>query len=270
MATAVPPNPTHEMISQQATILVVDDHPMFRLGVSQFLQPSNSFRVLEAMSQQEANVVFRNHEIDLAIVDISLPDGSGLELIRHQKSQRKSTRWLVLSVHTDTFHQTRARHAGANGFLGKRAVQAALLDAVKALLDGRDYPTGWEHANVGKYKDEAEQQMLQMLSERELTVFRLISEGNTVEQIANSLSRSRKTINAIRDRIRAKLGIGSSVELTRFATEWYLSQAEGGPPRMKFFDRPEGTQSVEEQSSDKANPEDDDDEGDLNAMPAPK
>ena len=248
MPTATSAERVSDMTAQQATILVVDDHPMFRLGVSQFLQPHASFRVLEAMSQQEANVAFRNHEIDLAIVDISLPDGSGLELIKHQKTQRKSTRWLVLSVHTDTFHQTRARQSGAHGFLGKRAVQSDLLDAVTALLAGCDYPSGWGQAVGGKHSEEAELQMLHMLSERELTVFRLISEGNSVEQIANSLSRSRKTINAIRDRIRAKLGIGSSAELTRFATQWYISQAEMGPPRMKFLDRPEDTQSAEEKS----------------------
>lgn len=221
-----------DMQSQPATILVVDDHPMFRLGVAQFLQPQTSFDVVEAMSQQAANVVFRNQEIDLAIVDISLPDGSGLELIKHQKSQHKQTRWLVLSVHTDTFYQTCARQAGANGFLSKNVLQDDLLNAVNALLSGKDYPAGWEQS-PGR-TSETDRQPLETLSQRELTVFRLIAEGNTVEKIANGLSRSRKTINAIRDRIRAKLGIGSSAELTRFATQWYLSQAHAGVPEMKF------------------------------------
>ena len=221
-----------DMQSQPAMILVVDDHPMFRLGVSQFLQPQTSFEVVEAMSQQAANVVLRNHAIDLAIVDISLPDGSGLELIKHQKNQHKQTRWLVLSVHTDTFYQTRARQAGANGFLSKSVIQDDLLKAVNALLSGKDYPVGWERA-PGRLS-QTEQQPLEALSQRELTVFRLIAEGNTVEKIANGLSRSRKTINAIRDRIRAKLGIGSSAELTRFATQWYLSQAHSSVPKMKF------------------------------------
>ena len=112
-----------DMQSQPARILVVDDHPMFCLGVAQFLQPKTSFEVVEAMSQQAANVVLRNQAIDLAIVDISLHDGSGLELIKHQKNQHKQTRWLVLSVHTDTFYQTRARQSGANGFLSKRVLQ---------------------------------------------------------------------------------------------------------------------------------------------------
>jgi|GEM_PF-56715 len=221
-----------DMQSQPATILVVDDHPMFRLGVAQFLQPQSSFEVVEAMSQQAANVVFRNQEIDLAIVDISLPDGSGLELIKHQKNQHKKTRWLVLSVHTDAFYQARARQSGANGFLSKRVLQEDLLKAVNALLSGKDYPSGWEQA-PGR-PSETDRQPLETLSERELTVFRLIAEGNTVEKIANGLSRSRKTINAIRDRIRAKLGIGSSAELTRFATQWYLSQAHNSVPKMKF------------------------------------
>lgn len=217
--------------AKSSTILVVDDHPMFRLGVSHFLQPNSRFKVIEAKSQQEANVAFRAHEIDLAIVDISLPDGSGFELIRHQKSQHKNTRWLVLSVFSEPFHQMRAQQVGANGFLSKRAVQDELLQAVTELLAGNDFPPGFEST----YDATSE---LEALSDRELTVFRLISEGNSVEQIANSLSRSRKTINAIRDRIRAKLGIGSSAELTRFATQWYISQAEPGPPRMKSDDGP--------------------------------
>lgn len=214
---------------KSSTILVVDDHPMFRLGVSHFLQPNSKFHIVEAKSQQEANVAFRTHSIDLAIVDISLPDGSGFELIRHQKAQHRNTRWLVLSVFSEPFHRMRAQQVGANGFLSKRAVQDELLQAVTDLLAGKDFPRGFE--SVFDAKSE-----LESLSDRELTVFRQISEGNSVEQIANSLSRSRKTINAIRDRIRAKLGIGSSAELTRFATQWYISQAEPGPPRMKSPD----------------------------------
>lgn len=246
------------MAAKQSTILVVDDHPMFRLGVSQFLQPHSAFNIVEAMSQQAANVAFRNNEIDLAIVDISLPDGSGLELIRNQKSQHKKTRWLVLSVYSEPFHQLRARQAGANGFLSKRVVQSELLQAVNTLLNGQDFPPGFEDKYDSKSGDASAD--LEILSERELTVFRLISEGFSVEQIANSLSRSRKTINAIRDRIRAKLGIGSSAELTRFATQWYISQAEPpGPPPMKFRKKPDDTTNVVENESDEDNKEDDDD-----------
>lgn len=217
--------------SKSTTILIVDDHPMFRLGVSHFLQPNPTWQVIEAKSQQDATIALREHPVDLAIVDISLPDGSGLELIRHQRTQHIQTRWLVLSVYSEQFHQMRAREAGANGFLSKRAVQAELIQAVTALLNGEDFPTGFQDV---VHEDHGE---LEALTEREMTIFRLISEGNSVEQIATSLSRSRKTINAIRDRIRAKLSVGSSAELSRLATQWYLSQAEGGPPPMKHLMR---------------------------------
>lgn len=211
---------------KSGTILVVDDHPMFRLGVCHFLQPNPELTVIEATSQSEANAALREHDIDLAIVDISLPDGSGLELIRNQRAQHSKIRWLVLSVYSEPFHQRRARRAGANGFLSKRAVEVELMQAVTALLNGNDYPRGFESRG-----DDGDTE-LSILSEREMTIFRLIAEGRSVEQIATSLSRSRKTVNAIRDRIRAKLGIASSAELSRFATHWYISQSENGPPAM--------------------------------------
>lgn len=215
---------------KSATILIVDDHPMFRFGLTHFLQPNPNLKIIEAKTQQEATVALREHKIDLAIVDISLPDGSGLELIRHHRHNNSKTRWLVLSVYSEPFHQNRARRVGANGFLGKRAVEAELMQAVNALLDGKDFPPGFESVRPDEVAE------LESLSEREMTVFRLISEGNSIEQIAKSLSRSRKTINAIRDRIRGKLTIRSSAELTRYATQWYLSQEHKGgvsAPRMK-------------------------------------
>lgn len=222
------------------TILIVDDHPMFRLGVTHFLEPHSAWKILEATSQQDASVVLRENKIDLAIVDISLPDGSGLELIRNQRSQHKQTRWLVLSVHSEKLYQMRARDAGAQGFLSKRAVQSELIQAVTAILDGDDFPTGFRDMPNSHAGD------LKALTEREMTIFRLISEGLSVEQIATSLSRSRKTINAIRDRIRAKLRIRTSAELSRLATQWYLSQAENSPPPMKFHSRPDVPASEEQ------------------------
>lgn len=123
------------------TILVVDDHQLIRLGVSHFLQPTSAeIEIVEARSQQEANDILSSRTVDLAIVDISLPDGSGLELIRAHKTRCEHTRWLVLSVFSEPFHRTRARRAGAHGFLSKRAVTSELLHAVHALLNGEDYP----------------------------------------------------------------------------------------------------------------------------------
>lgn len=212
-----------------ATILIVDDHPMFRLGVRHLLQPNDDLELLEASSQQEANVILRENSVDLAIVDISLPDGSGLELIHHQRLQQTRTVWLVLSAYCETFHQMRARRLGASGFLSKRAAQTELVQAVAALLNGRDFPAGFRN-NVSAETDNAIE--LSALSEREMTVFWLISEGNSVEQIATGLSRSKKTINAIRDRIRAKLNIDSSAKLARFAAQWHWWQARLGDPPM--------------------------------------
>lgn len=236
-----------ELVSdrQSSTVLVVDDHPMFRLGVAHFLEPNDDLRVIEATSQAEASIALRENDVQLAIVDISLPDGSGLELIRHQRTQHRDTRWLVLSVYSEPFHQMRAKRAGANGFLSKRVVQNELMQAVTMLLNGQDYPPGFES------QVETEKTELEILSEREMTIFRKIAEGLSVEQIANSLSRSRKTVNAIRDRIRAKLSIGSSAELSRFATHWYLSQSETGPPAPKSqAPRPDSSSSIETPDSD--------------------
>lgn len=226
------------MVNKASTILVVDDHPLFRLGVMHLLQPrADLLEVIEATSQQDANSVLRDKRVDLAIVDICLPDGSGLELIRNQRVFHPNVRWLVLSVYDEAFHRRRAQDAGAHGYLSKAVVQNELLEAVQNVLEGKEYPPGFcstafMSKNVASVSGVGND--LDQLSEREMTVFRLIAEGNTVEQIANSLSRSRKTINAIRDRIRAKLKVKSSAELARYATQWFLSMAGPGVPAMKL------------------------------------
>ena len=230
------------METDSTTILVVDDHPMVRLGLTHLLQSHADWQVCEATCQQDASVVLRENKIDLAIVDISLPDGSGLELIRNQKAHHRSTRWLVLSVYYEPYYQMRARTAGAHGFLSKRAVQSELVQAVTALLDGKDFPEGFQ-TRVSERSD------LESLTEREMTIFRLIAEGATVEQIANSLSRSRKTINAIRDRIRAKLNISSSQELSRYATQWYFSLDKDIPHPirpMKWKNKPDSKSQLDD------------------------
>lgn len=217
------------MERSKSTILIVDDHPLFRLGVTHFLSPqADAFELLEARSQQEAHHAIREHSIDLAIVDICLPDGSGLELIRNHRSKHPRLKWLVFSVFDESFHKMRARRAGAHGYLSKAVAQDQLLEAVLALLAGGEFPAGFVSGGIfrpSKLLSTSDIAMDQ-LSERELTIFRLIAEGNTVEEIATSLSRSRKTINAIRDRIRAKLKVKSSAELARFATQWHVSMAE--------------------------------------------
>ena len=212
------------MSHDKVRILIVDDHPLIRLGVIHLLRdiPWN-LEILSASNHHEAAKLLRNEEISLAICDISLPDGSGLELIKNNRKRHPAMKWLVLSVYNEPFHLMRAKSAGANGFIGKDGLESELIDAVKEVMAGREYPEAFKNTPLSAQTD-GDDALLDSLSEREFTVFRLIAEGKSVEQIAASLSRSPKTINALRDRIRAKLRIDSSAELNRFATQWYLQQ----------------------------------------------
>lgn len=205
-----------------ATILVIDDHPIVHLGIEHFLGPiPDDFNIVEATTQRAALSILREQQVDLAIVDICLPDGSGIEFIRSQRQIYRRTRWLVLSAFDEALDKARARNAGADGYLCKRAIKGELYEAVKNVLSGSDYPRGFREAADEPLN--AEDTVLSKLTEREWTIFRMIAEGKPVQEIAQNLARARKTINATRDNIRLKLGLGSSAELARFAAQWYFS-----------------------------------------------
>jgi len=163
---------------------------------------------------------------DVAVVDVSLKDGSGIDLIKRLNSHNQTTRVLVWSVYAENQYADRALHAGAMGYITKEAATDTIIDALRCVLDDRVYASPeltqrMLNRNVLKQRPPGVLP-LEELSDRELDVFRLIGEGQTTRDIASHLKLSPNTVETYRSRIRQKLNIKNAAALARDAAQWVL------------------------------------------------
>ncbi len=166
---------------------------------------------------------------DLVTVDISLNDGDGLDLIKQIRSRFPSIRMLVLSMHDELLYANRSLDAGAHGYISKHEEPEAVIKALRTVLDGKLYLS--EEMQTRRdirepsREDETSYEGIELLSDRELQIFELIGQGLSTKKIATHLVRSPKTIETHRDRIKVKLGIQSTQELSRRAFLWSEREA---------------------------------------------
>lgn len=172
-------------------------------------------------------VVEREHP-ELVIVDISLQDVGGIELIKQIKARDESIKVLVASMHDERLYAERALHAGAKGYISKDELTDRLLGAIEQVLAGKIYlsPKMSEHflSRMVTAGSAAERPAVESLSDRELEVFELIGRGMATRKIAESLNLSMKTIETYRENIKVKLGLNDSTELIRRAVQWWESR----------------------------------------------
>jgi len=203
-------------------IFVVDDHPIVRQGLTQLLnseadlvvsgQGDDVYKSLAAIKQEPP---------DLALVDVSLKEGDGIELIKELRGLLPNLPTLVLSMHDEQIYAERALRAGARGFIMKQEPPDTLLAAIRQVLKGTVYVSDRMRDLLSRRDAEGHvvQNELPMdrLTDRELEIFRMIGGGLSVKEIATKLILSTKTVEAHREHIKAKLGFRSSSELFRFA-----------------------------------------------------
>ena len=197
-------------------VLLVDDHPLFRSGVKRALDAEREFLVAaEAATVREARQRVEEQRYDVAVVDISLPDGSGLELVAWLREHSPELPILVISMHSSAEFVRSAFRQGASGYLTKGAPASEVLDAVRIVADGGAY-AGAEVASlfVGA-EAQAERDALDKLTPREREVASELSRGLTAAEVGNGLGISVKTVEAHRGNIYRKLDIRNVVELTR-------------------------------------------------------
>ncbi len=204
-------------------ILVVDDHPIVRLGIRQMIAVEPRLTICGEADSANAALELARSKPDLAVVDLSLEDGSGLELIRSLREAAPEMRVLVLSMHDEALFAERALRAGARGYVMKQEAIDSLVYAIKEVLAGRLF--------VSKRMS---QQLLERLghdatvvagrlgnlTDRELEVFELIGRGLSTAAIAERLGVSVKTIETYRSNIRTKLDLKDATDLIRFAATW--------------------------------------------------
>jgi DNA-binding NarL/FixJ family response regulator len=207
----------------QTRIVIIDDHPIVRLGIRQMLAAEPDLEVCgEAESVEAGKRLAATARPDLAIVDLSLAQGTGLDLIRLLRESTPTLPVLVLSMHDETLFAERVLRAGARGYIMKREAITGLVAAIRQVLAGRIYVSeGMAQAVLERLGHEAStDNPLANLTDRELSVFDLVGRGFGTRAIAEQLAVSIKTIETYRSNIKAKLHLKDANDLIRFATNW--------------------------------------------------
>jgi DNA-binding NarL/FixJ family response regulator len=210
--------------TQLVKILVIDDHEIVRRGVKQILEEVfPHVEVGEADTGQKGIAAVRQEPWDLAIVDISLPDQSGLELLCELHSTAPQLPLMVLSLHPEEQYAVRAFRAGAKAYLTKQTAPEELARAVKQVLTGRMYVTAsLGERMAGGLNKNPTGPVHHTLSEREFEVLVLLAQGQSVKHIAQSLALSIKTVSTYRARLLDKLQLSTTAELIRYALDHHL------------------------------------------------
>jgi two-component system, NarL family, invasion response regulator UvrY len=205
-------------------ILLVDDHEVVRRGLKQILEGALAGAVfVDAASGEEAVRKVRAADWDLVLLDVSLPDQSGLEVLKELRRLRQKLPVLVLSMYPEEQFAVRALRAGAAGYLTKKTVAAELLTAVRKVLAGGRYLTQFLAERLAvEIRAGSQPAPHETLSDREYQVFRLLALGNTVKQISEELSVSPQTVSTHRSHILLKMGLTTNAELTQYAIQDHL------------------------------------------------
>lgn len=206
-------------------MLIVDDHPMLRRGLAALIRSEPDLRVCgEAATVASALEAIGAYPPDLVIVDLALDGCDGLDLVKIMKLRHPEIPVLVLSMHDEALYAERALRAGARGYVTKQQLDETVLLAIRRVLDGEMYLSGALQSRLSsKYlggRTLTTDSPLQLLSDRELQVFRRLGEGQSTRQIADALHLSVKTIESHYEHIKQKLGFESGVAMVRSATHW--------------------------------------------------
>lgn len=216
------------------SLLMVDDHAIVREGLKRVLDPiANQWAITEASSAFEALECLRNHQFDLAIVDLSMPGMGGLDLIRRIKAEFPAIAVLVLSMHGEEQYAMRSFKAGANGYVTKDSASAELVAAVRKVAAGGSYVSAnLAERVVQQLNGQMREPRLSSLSDRELEVLNRIVAGERLTEIAQALSLSVKTISTHKGRIQEKLQLPNMAALIRFGMEQGLNVADSGYDKL--------------------------------------
>lgn len=214
--------------SLPAKVVIIDDHPIMRLGLTQLIQSIDGVEVIgEAGSATEAlHLIEASPEIDLAIVDVSLPDRNGLELIKDLRVMNEEIKCLVISSHDEKVYAERVLRAGGRGYMMKDRAPDLLEMAIRQVLDGGVFLSPEMTSKMMEVLAGGGSGMsVSALSDRELEVYRAIGEGKSSREIAGIMGISIRTVDAHRTHIKEKLGFRDAAELTYEAIRWVESQA---------------------------------------------
>ncbi len=209
-------------------IFIVEDHPLMSEGLTRLFNNEPDLTVCgQANTAFDALKMISQHKPDIVIVDITLPDGNGLDLVKDMKRRSIKSFALVLSMHDESLYAERALRAGAKGYIMKHEASKEVLKAIHKVMNGGIYLSGKMSDRmlhkIADVKSVNEALSTETLSDRELQVFQLIGQGRGTRQIADELCVSVKTVESYRAHIKLKMNLKNAHELTQHAVHWVES-----------------------------------------------
>lgn len=202
-------------------VLIADDHAIVRQGLRQILAETNDMVVAgEAETAHEALKLVREAEWDVALLDISMPDKSGIDTLKLIRKERPKLPVLMLSMHPEDHYAVRCLKAGASGYLTKQSAPVQLVRAIRQVASGRKYispAVAEELAN--SFGNITDQPAHTTLSDREYQTLRLIATGHSLSEIAAQLSLSAKTVSVYRARLLEKLNLKNNADVAHYAVK---------------------------------------------------
>jgi DNA-binding NarL/FixJ family response regulator len=217
--------------SDRIRIMIVDDHPAIREALIDTIKKKMGMEVCaDVESAAEAFAVLRREKPDVAITDISLSDSHGLNVVESMRVQYPDVHVIVYSMYDENVYGERAVRAGASAYVMKSEPTQAVLDAIYAVMRGEIYLSrrlaSRILSKVAVGRASAAGFPIDELTDREITVFQMLGQGNSVDKIASRINLTRKTVETYRRRAKEKLGFDTIAELLQYAVQWTNSQGE--------------------------------------------
>jgi len=205
-------------------ILIVDDHELVRGGLARIVSEEfSSAKIQEAPNGTQAEKMGRAQKWDLIIMDMSMPDKTGLDVLKQLRSEGIKIPVLILSIHPENQYALRVLKAGGNGYITKDCPRAEFVNAVRSILNGKKYISSEVAEKLASsFGDDITKERHELISDRELQVLKLIASGKTVSQIADALSLSVPTVSTYRSRLLEKMNLKNNAELALYAINNHL------------------------------------------------
>lgn len=222
------------MMEHTKKILIVDDHPFVREGLKQLLATQGEFVVVaEASTSAAAQTILDESAPDIAVVDLTLGDDDGIELVRWIRTHHPGVAVLVLSMQDEALFAERLLRLGVHGYVMKNVAASDFIAALKRVARGQKHVSASVGerllTQVARGRTAEGEDPVEALTERELGIFRLIGAGISTREIADRLDLSMKTVDAHRRHMREKLNLRSTSELIRYATQWVADRSGNAP-----------------------------------------
>ena len=213
-------------MTNKIRVMLVDDHAVVRMGFRMLLEATDDISVVaEADTGEAAYQLFQSVPVDVIVMDLAMPGAGGIEAAKRILARDKGARILALSAHEDPSHARHMLKAGSLGYLSKRSAPEALIGAIREIAAGRMYVDAVVAQRMAMQEFRGEQNPVELLSEREFEVFLQLAKGQSVNQIAEILSLSPRTVGTHLYNIKQKLGVSNQAEIALIAVRYGLIEA---------------------------------------------